>query len=188
MDFRLTDDQNLLRRSVREFAETELRPHVREWDETQHFPAEVIPLLASLGLMGIQIPERYGGAGLSSIDYCICIEELARVEPSVALSVAAHNGLCSAHIFMFGNESQKQRYLAPLARGEKIGAWGLTESTSGSDASRMRTSATRAANSWSLTGSKTFTTHGRVGQIMVVMAVKDRHAGSKGLSVLHVEL
>jgi alkylation response protein AidB-like acyl-CoA dehydrogenase len=187
MDFRLTGDQHVLRRSVREFAETEIRPHVREWDETQHFPVEAIPLLGSLGLMGIQIPEAYGGAGMTAIDYCICIEELARVEPSLALSVAAHNGLCSAHIFMFGDESQKQRFLVPLARGEKIGAWGLTESTSGSDASRMRTSATRAANSWSLTGSKTFTTHGRVGQIMVVMAVTDRNAGSKGISAFIVE-
>ncbi len=187
MDFRLTDEQQLLRESVREFAESEIRPHVREWDETQHFPVEAIPLLASLGLMGIQIPEQYGGAGMSAIDYCICIEELARVEPSLALSVAAHNGLCSAHIFMFGDESQKQRYLAPLARGQKIGAWGLTESTSGSDAARMRTSATRVAGSWSLTGSKTFTTHGRVGQIMVVMAVTDRDAGSKGISAFIVE-
>jgi alkylation response protein AidB-like acyl-CoA dehydrogenase len=187
MDFRLTDDQHVLRRSVREFAETEVRPHVREWDEAQHFPVELIPPLGSLGLMGIQIPEAYGGAGMSAIDYCICIEELARVEPSLALSVAAHNGLCSAHIFMFGDESQKQRFLVPLARGEKIGAWGLTESTSGSDASRMRTSATRAAGSWSLTGSKTFTTHGRVGQVMVVMAVTDSNAGSKGISAFILE-
>src|SRR5439155_14440935 len=138
MDFRLTEEQELLRRSVREFAETEIRPHVREWDEAQHFPIEIVPTLASLGLMGIQVPEQYGGAGMSAIDYCICIEELARVDPALALSVAAHNGLCSAHILMFGNESQKQRYLVPLARGAKVGAWGLTESTSGSDAAGMR--------------------------------------------------
>ena len=134
MDFRLTDDQQLLRRSVREFAETEIQPHVREWDEAQHFPTEIVPALAALGLMGIQFPEQYGGAGMSAIDYCICIEEIARVDPSVALSLAAHNGLCSAHISLFGTEAQKQQYLVPLARGEKIGAWGLTESTSGSDA------------------------------------------------------
>src|SRR4026207_1712177 len=100
----LSDDQELLRRSVREFAETEIRPHVREWDEAQHFPAEVIHALAALGLMGIQIPEQYGGSGMSAIDYCICIEELARVDPALALSVAAHNGLCSAHILFFGND------------------------------------------------------------------------------------
>src|SRR4051795_6739840 len=118
MDFRLTDEQELLRRSVREFAETEIRPHVVEWDNAQHFPVELVPQLASLGLMGIQCPEEFGGAGMSAIDYCICIEELARVDPGLALSVAAHNGLSSAHIFMFGTEAQKQRFLTPLARGE----------------------------------------------------------------------
>src|ERR1700681_4370988 len=143
MDFRLTAEQELLRRSVREFAETEIRPHVREWDQAQHFPVELVPALAALGLMGIQFPEEYGGAGMSAIDYCICVEELARVDPSVALSVAAHNGLCSAHIAAFGSEAQKQQYLTPLARGEKIGAWALTESSSGSDAGGMRTTAVR---------------------------------------------
>src|SRR2546430_8006388 len=187
MDFRLTEEQELLRRSVREFAETEIRPHVREWDQTQHFPDELVPRLASLGLLGIQFPEAYGGAGMSGIDYCICIEELARVDPGVALSVAAHNGLCAAHTAMFGTEAQKRTYLAPLARGEKIGAWGLTESTSGSDAAGMRTTATRAGACWVLNGSKTFTTHGRVCDVMVVMAVTDRAAGTKGISAFVVE-
>ncbi len=187
MDFRFTEDQILLRRSVREFAETEMRPHVREWDEAQHFPGELVPKLAALGLLGIQFPETYGGAALSGIDYCICIEELARVDPAVALSVAAHNGLCSAHIAMFGNDAQKQQYLTPLARGEKIGAWGLTESTSGSDAAGMRTTAVRAGACWVLNGSKTFTTHGRVGDIFVAMAVTDRGAGRKGISAFIIE-
>ncbi|HUR34238.1 MAG TPA: acyl-CoA dehydrogenase family protein [Vicinamibacterales bacterium] len=187
MDFRLTDDQELLRRSVREFAETEIRPHVREWDEAQHFPSEIIPTLASLGLMGIQFPEQYGGSGMSAIDYCICIEELARVDPGLALSVAAHNGLCSAHIFLFGSEAQKQRWLVPLARGEKIGAWGLTESTSGSDAAGMRTTATRTATGWTLNGSKTFITHGRVGHVMVVIAITDKAAATRGISAFIVE-
>jgi alkylation response protein AidB-like acyl-CoA dehydrogenase len=187
VDFRPTEEQQLLRRSVREFAETEMRPHVREWDERQHFPAELMPKLASLGLLGIQFPEQYGGAGLSAIDYCICIEELARVDPAVALSVAAHNGLCSAHIFLFGNEQQRQKYLPPLTRGQKIGAWGLTESSSGSDAAGMRTTATRAGDCWVLNGSKTFTTHGRVGDTMVVMAVTDRAAGTKGISAFIVD-
>jgi alkylation response protein AidB-like acyl-CoA dehydrogenase len=187
MDFRLTEEQDLLRRSVREFAETEIRPHVREWDESQHFPAEIVPALADLGLLGIQFPEEYGGAGMSAIDYCICIEELARVDPGLALSVAAHNGLCSSHIFMFGTEAQKQKYLVPLAKGEKIGAWGLTESTSGSDAAAMRTTATRAGSCWVLNGSKQFTTHGRVGHVVVAMAVTDRAAGTKGISAFIVE-
>ena len=173
MDFRPTEEQVLLRRTVREFADTEIRPHVREWDEQQHFPRELMTKLAALGLLGIQYPEQYGGAAMSAIDYCICIEELARVDPAVSLSVAAHNGLCSAHIFLFGTEEQKQKYLAPLARGERIGGWGLTESTSGSDAAGMRTTATRAGACWVLNGSKTFTTHGRVCDTMVVMAVTD---------------
>src|SRR5207344_2363297 len=148
MDFRLTEDQELLRRSVREFAETEIRPHIVEWDNAQHFPIELVPKLAGLGLMGIQCPEAYGGAGMSAVDYCICIEELARVDPSVSLSVAAHNGLCSAHLLMFGTESQKTRYLVPLAKGETLGAWGLTEASAGSDAAAMRTTARRDGDGW----------------------------------------
>jgi alkylation response protein AidB-like acyl-CoA dehydrogenase len=187
MDFRPTEEQALLRRTVREFAETEIRPHVREWDEAQHFPTELVPKLAALGLMGIQFEERYGGAAMSAVDYCICIEELARVDPSIALSVAGHNGLCASHINLFGTDVQKQKYLTPLARGEKVGAWGLTESTSGSDAAGMRTTATRVANCWVLNGAKTFITHGRVGHVMVVMAVTDKTAGRKGISAFIVE-
>ena len=187
MDFRLTDEQALLRRSVREFAEAEIRPHVREWDAAQHFPAEIVPKLGALGLMGIQVPEAYGGAGMSAIDYCICIEELARVDPAVALSVAAHNGLSVAHIAACGSETQKQQYLAPLARGEQIGAWGLTESTSGSDAAAMRMTAVRTDDGWVLNGAKTFTTHGRVGDVMVVMAVTGRAAAAtRGVSAFIV--
>jgi len=187
MDFRLTEEQALLRRTVREFAETEIRPYVREWDQDQHFPTELMPKLASLGLLGIQFPDEYGGAAMSAIDYCLCIEELARVDPGVALSVAAHNGLCASHIFLFGTGDQKKRFLTPLARGEKIGAWGLTESTSGSDAAGMRTTAVRAGACWVINGSKTFTTHGRVGHTMVVMAVTNRAAGTKGVSAFIVE-
>src|SRR5437868_6936558 len=187
MDFRPSEDQALLRRSVREFAETEIRPHVREWDQEQHFPIELMPKLAALGLLGIQFPEQYGGAGMTAVDYCICIEELARVDPGVALSVAAHNGLCASHIALFGSEAQKQKYLVPLARGEKIGAWGLTESTSGSDAAGMRTTATRAGACWVLNGSKTFTTHARVGDVLVAMAVTARSGGTRGISAFIVE-
>src|SRR5438876_9194156 len=188
MDFRLTAEQQLLRRSVREFAEAEIRPHVREWDQAQQFPANLIPQLAALGLMGIQFPEMYGGAGMSAVEYCICIEELARVDPAVALSVAAHNGLCAAHIALAGTDQQKQRYLVPLASGEKIGAWGLTESTSGSDAAAMRTTATKSDGDWVLNGSKTFTTHGRIGDVLVVMAITSARAPrSKGISAFIVE-
>jgi alkylation response protein AidB-like acyl-CoA dehydrogenase len=187
MDFRLTEEQALLRRTVREFAETEIRPHVRDWDQEQHFPSELMPKLASLGLLGIQFPEEYGGAAMTAVDYCICLEELARVDPAVALSVAAHNGLCASHIYLFGTDDQKRKFLGPLARGEKVGGWGLTESTSGSDAAGMRTAATRAGACWVINGAKTFTTHGRVGDIIVVMAVTDREAGSKGVSAFVVE-
>ena len=187
MDFRLTDDQQLLRRSVREFAEREIRPHVMEWDEAQHFPQELIPKLGALGLMGIQFPEAFGGAAMSAVDYCICIEELARVDPSIALSVAAHNGLGAAHIAMFGTEDQKRRYLTPLARGEKLAAWALTEAQSGSDAAAMRTTAVRQGECWVLNGAKQFITHGRYGDIMVVMAVTDRSRGNRGISAFIVE-
>ena len=187
MDFRLTAEQELLRSSVREFAEIEIRPHVRAWDDAQHFPIELVPKLGELGLMGIQFSEEYGGAGLSAVDYCLCVEELARVDPAVALSVAAHNGLCAAHIAMFGTEAQKQTYLVPLARGHKIGAWGLTESTSGSDAAGMRTAATKTDGAWVLNGSKAFTTHGRVGDVLVVIAVTDRTSRNRGVSAFIVE-
>jgi len=188
MDFGLTEHQKVLRRTVREFAESEIRPWVMQWDEAQCFPAELMPRLADLGLMGIQIPEEYGGAGMSAVDYCICVEELARVDPSVALTVAAHNGLCTAHIHMFGTEAQKQAYLIPLARGEKIGAWGLTEPTAGSDAGGTQTRAVRQqGGGWLLNGAKTFTTHGSVGHIMVAMALTDRSAGRHGISAFIVE-
>jgi alkylation response protein AidB-like acyl-CoA dehydrogenase len=187
VDFRLTDEQQLLRQTVREFAEAEIRPHVREWDDAQHFPSELVPKLAALGLMGVQFPEVYGGAAMSAIDYCLCIEELARVDPSVSLSVAAHNGLGPAHIAMFGTEAQKQKWLVPLARGEKLGAWALTEPNAGSDAAATRTMATREGECWVLNGAKTFITHGASADVMVVMAVTDRTRGAKGISAFVIE-
>jgi alkylation response protein AidB-like acyl-CoA dehydrogenase len=187
MDLRLSEEQTLLRRAVREFAETEIRPHVREWDEAQHYPPELTPKLAALGLMGIQFPETYGGAAMSSVDYCICIEELARVDPSICLSVAAHNGLGAAHIAAFGTEEQKRRYLVPLATGEKLAAWALTEASSGSDAAAMQTRAVRDGDCWVINGTKQFITHGRSGDLMVVMAVTSRGKGSRGISAFIVE-
>jgi alkylation response protein AidB-like acyl-CoA dehydrogenase len=187
MDFRLTEEQDLLRRTVREFAETEIRPHVMEWDEAQEFPLDLLPKLAGLGLTGIQFPEDYGGAALSAVDYCICIEELARVCPAIALSVAAHNGLCSAHIGMFASDEQKRQFLPRLVRGEVLGAWGLTEAGAGSDAAGMRTTAVRQGQCWVINGAKTFITHGRIGGVMVVIAVTDRTKGHRGISAFIVE-
>jgi alkylation response protein AidB-like acyl-CoA dehydrogenase len=182
MHLELTPDQELLRRTVREFAEAEIGPHVMAWDEAQSFSPDLVPKLAALGLMGIQVPDAYGGAGLSAIEYCICIEELARVDPSIALSVAAHNGLCVAHLSMFGTEAQKQRYLVPLAKGEMLGAWGLTEASAGSDAGAMRTAARREGDGWEITGTKQFITHGRIGHVIVVMTVTDKAKGRLGMS------
>jgi alkylation response protein AidB-like acyl-CoA dehydrogenase len=187
MDFRLSDEQELLRRSVREFCEAEIRPNVREWDEAQMFPKQLLSKLAELGLMGIQFAPEYGGAGMSAVDYCICIEELARVDPSVSLSVAAHNGLGASHIAMFGTAEQKKTFLTPLAKGEKLAAWGLTEPSSGSDAAAMRTYAVRDGDSWVLNGSKAFITHGKTGDTIVVMAVTDKSKGNKGISAFIVE-
>ncbi len=187
MDFRPSEEQELLRRTVREFAETEIGPHVMEWDEAQEFSADLLPKLAAIGLAGVQFPEEFGGAGLSAVDYCICIEELARVCPAVALSVAAHNGLCSAHISTFGNDQQKQRYLPRLVRGEVWGAWGLTEAGAGSDAAGMRTTAVRQGQCWLINGAKTFITHGKIGGVMVVIAVTDRTKGHRGISAFVVE-
>ena len=187
MDFRPTEQHEILRRTVREFAEGEIRPNVLAWDEAQHFPDELVPRLAEQGLMGIQIPEAYGGAGMSAVEYCICVEELARVDPAVSLSVAAHNGLCASHLAMFGTEAQKRRYLVPLATGAWIGAWALTEPTAGSDAARIRTSAARDGDGWVINGTKTFITHGSIGDVMVVMAVTDRARAHRGISAFIVE-
>jgi alkylation response protein AidB-like acyl-CoA dehydrogenase len=188
VDFRLSEDQALLRASVREFAEAEMRPHVMAWDEAQHFPMDLLPKLADLGLMGIQFAEEYGGSAMSAVDYCICIEELARVCPAIALSVAAHNGLCSSHIAMFGTGAQKTRYLPRLVRGEVLGAWGLTEAGAGSDAAGMKTTAVRdGQGGWVINGAKNFITHGSIGGVMVVIAVTDRAKGHRGISAFVVE-
>jgi alkylation response protein AidB-like acyl-CoA dehydrogenase len=158
-----------------------------EWDEAQHFSTDLLPKLAALGLMGIQFDEQYGGSAMSAVDYCICIEELARVDPAVALSVAAHNGLCSAHINMFGTDAQKTTYLPRLVKGDVLGAWGLTEASAGSDAAGMRTTAVRQGDCWVLNGAKTFITHGAIGGVMVVMAVTDRSKGNRGISAFVLE-
>ena len=182
MNFELNEEQQQIKMSVREFAESEIKPHVMEWDETQHFPAELRPQLAELGLMGVIFPEQYGGAGMGYIEYATIIEEIARVDGSVGLSVAAHNSLCSNHIYMFGSEEQKQKYLVPLARGESFGAWGLTEAGAGSDASGTRTTAVKNNGNYIVNGSKNFITHAISCETLVAVAVTDKEKGNKGIS------
>lgn len=182
MNFELNEEQTQIKYSIREFAESEILPNVMEWDETQHFPAELRPKLAELGLLGILFPEEYGGAGMGYVEYATIVEEIGRVCGSVGLSVAAHNSLCSNHIFMFGTEEQKQKYLVPLARGESFGAWGLTEAQAGSDASGTRTTAIRSNGGWKVNGSKNFITHAISCETLVAVAVTDKDKGNRGIS------
>jgi alkylation response protein AidB-like acyl-CoA dehydrogenase len=187
VDFSLTDEQQQLQRTVRDFAQSEIAPHVMEWDEASRFPAELIPKLAELGLLGIIFPEKYGGAGLGYIEYAIAIEELARVDGSVALIVAAHNSLCTNHIYKFGTEAQRQKYVVPLAQGKKLGCWSLTEPEAGSDAGGTRTVAARQGGCWVLNGAKTFTTNGHYADVCVAMASTDREKGRHGISAFIIE-
>jgi alkylation response protein AidB-like acyl-CoA dehydrogenase len=187
VDFSLTDEHQQLQRTVRDFAQSEIAPHVMEWDEASRFPAELIPKLAELGLLGIIFPEKYGGAGLGYIEYAIAIEELARVDGSVALIVAAHNSLCTNHIYKFGTEAQRQKYVVPLAQGKKLGCWSLTEPEAGSDAGGTRTMATRQGGCWVLNGAKTFTTNGHYADVCVAMASTDREKSRHGISAFIIE-
>jgi alkylation response protein AidB-like acyl-CoA dehydrogenase len=187
VDFRLTEEQELTRRTVREFAENEIAPLSRQLDERQEFPTVLMHKLGEMGLLGMLFPAEYGGAGLGYLDYVLVIEELSRVDAAIGLSVAAHNSLCSNHIYLAGTEEQKRRFLVPLAQGRKIGAWSLTEPTAGSDASGTRTTATRDGKDYILNGSKTFATHGSVCEVAVVFAVTDRSKGKHGISAFVLE-
>jgi alkylation response protein AidB-like acyl-CoA dehydrogenase len=187
VDFELNEEQQQIRISIREFAEAELRPHVLEWDESQHFPVELLPKFAKLGITGVIIPEEYGGAGMGYIEYATIIEELARVDPSIALSIAAHNSLSSGHLYLAASESQKRDFLTPMAQGEFLGAWGLTEPSSGSDASSMRTTAVKRNGQWVINGSKNFITNASFAGLAVTIAITDRTAGSHGISAFIVE-
>ena len=187
MDFELTEEQKAIKQAVREFAESEVRPHVSEWDETQHFPREILGGLARLGLMGVVFPPEYGGAGLGYSEYVTVIEELARVDGSVAIILAAHTSLCAGHIFTAGTEEQKRKYLGPLARGEKLGCWSLTEPQAGSDAGGTRTTARLDGDAWVLNGAKTFTSNGTYADICVAMAVTDKTAHKHGISAFIIE-
>jgi len=187
VNFSFTEEQQQLRKSVREFAEGEIGPHVMEWDEASHFPLELLPKLADMGLLGVIFPEEYGGTGLGYVEYATVIEELSRVDGSVGLFVAAHNSLCSNHIYKFGTEEQKRKYLVPLASGKKLGAWSLTEPEAGSDAGGTRTTAVRNDCCWVLNGAKTFCTNGHYADICVAMAVTDKSKGSHGISAFILE-
>ncbi len=187
MDFSFTDTQQQLRHTVREFSESEIAPHVMEWDEASRFPSELIPKLAQMGLLGVIFSEEHGGAGLGYIEYATVIEELSRVDGSVGLIVAAHNSLCTNHIYKFGTPQQREKYVVPLAQGQKLGCWSLTEPEAGSHAGGTRTSAVRKNDGWVLNGAKTFTTNGHYADVCVAMAVTDTGKGSKGISAFIVE-
>ena len=188
MNFELSDDEKALQKTVRDFAQAEIAPHCRKWDNESHFPTELVPKLGQLGLLGMTIDEEYGGSAMSMQEIALVIEELAAVDGSVAITVASHNGLCSGHISLFGNEDQKRRYLPDLASGKKLGAWGLTEPGSGSDAAGAKTKATRLPEgSWSLSGQKTFITQGSVGSVAVILAVTSPEKKQRGITSFIVE-
>ncbi|MEA2162797.1 MAG: hypothetical protein QOK37_924 [Thermoanaerobaculia bacterium] len=188
MDFRLTDEQTQIQEMVRDFALTEIKPNLNEWDEAQHFPVETFKRAGGLGMLGVTIPEQYGGAGLSYIDYIHVVEELAVIDSGFALSVAAHNSLCTGHIYLDGNAEQKKKWLPKLTSGEWIGAWGLTEPSSGSDASGMHTTAVKDGDDWILNGTKNFITNATYADIAVVLTVTDRNDAKRGVTAFAVEM
>jgi len=181
MEFDFNEEQRLIQQAARDFAENEIRPHIMKYDESQEFPMEIFKKMGEMGFLGVFIPEKYGGAGMGYVEYVIIIDEIARVDPSIGLGVAAHNSLCTGHIFYHASEEQKNDYLPDLATGKKLGAWGLTEPGSGSDAGGMRTIAVKEGDEWVLNGSKNFITHGTVGETYVILAVTDpkerKHGG-----------
>jgi alkylation response protein AidB-like acyl-CoA dehydrogenase len=186
MDFDLTQDQISIRDMVRDVARKEIAPHAKDWDERQHFPREIFTQLGELGLLGILVPEEYGGAGLGYVEYVTVLEELGAADGGVCLSVAAHNSLCTNHLFHFGSEALKREFVPKLATGEWIGAWGLTEPEAGSDAGGTRTTAVPDGDEWVLNGSKNFITHASVGNCAVVMARTSREGSHHGISAFFV--
>lgn len=185
--YELDDQLKLIQETIREFAENEIVPNIMKWDEEQIFPREVFSKLGEQGFMGILVPEEFGGAGLGYTHYALIVEELARYDPSISLSVAAHNGLCTNHINLFSNKEQKEKYLINLAQGKYIGAWCLTEPTSGSDAGSLKSLARKENGKYIINGSKTFATHGSVGEVAVVFARTNPDKGKKGISAFIVE-
>ena len=187
MDFKETENQQMVREMARDFAEREIRPHFMKWDESQEFPVPLFKKLGELGLMGIFIPEEYGGSGMNYHEYITAIVEIAKVCGSIGLSVAAHNSLCTGHIYYNGSEEQKKKYLPKLATGEWIGAWGLTETGTGSDAGGMNTTAVRDGDYWVINGSKNFITHGKSGDVAVVIVRTGEKGDSHGMSAFIIE-
>jgi hypothetical protein len=187
MDFLFTQEQEILKESIRKFAEKEIQPFIKESDEKGIWPEGMTEKLAEMGLLGIIIPTEYSGAGYSNIDYVIILEEISKVDPSVGLVIAAHNSLCSNHINLFGNEEQKKKYLTRLASGQTLGAWGLTEAEAGSDASALKTRATKEGDHWLLNGTKLFITNGSLAEIAVVMAVTNSEEKRNGISAFILE-
>src|SRR4029453_11756147 len=187
MNFDLTEEQKLLKQTIRDFAETQIAPGAAARDEAARFPTELIPKMAELGLFGIMIPQEYSGAGLDTLSAAIIGEELARVDAAIALIVASHNSLCAAHILNFGSEMQKQKYLPSLARGEKLGAWALTEPGSGSDAAALKTRATLEGEHWVLSGEKQFITQGSTAGVYVIMTSTEPSQGKRGISAFIAE-
>jgi len=187
MNFDLTEEQKLLKKTIRNFAETQIAPGAAARDEAARFPTELIPKMAEVGLFGIMIPQEYGGAGLDTVSAAIIVEELARFDAAIALIVASHNSLCAAHILNFGSQTQKQKYLPPLAHGEKLGAWALTEPGSGSDAAALKTRATLEGEYWVLSGEKQFTTQGSTAGVYVIMTSTEPSRGKRGISAFIIE-
>ena len=187
MDYKSSENQELIKQTIRDFVEKNIRPKLMEWDEAQYFPVEVFKKMGELGLMGILVPEKYHGAGLTYFEYVTAIQEVARVCGSIGLSMAAHNSLCTGHIMAFGNEEQKEKYLPKLATGEWIGAWGLTEANTGSDALRMRVVAKQDGDHWIINGAKNWITHGISGDVAVVLARTGEMNDSHGITAFVVE-
>jgi len=185
--FELDENQLAIKETIRNFAEEKIKPRVMEFDESQEFPIDLMHQLGELGFLGILVPESFGGAGLGYVEYALVVEELARIDPSLSLSVAAHNGLCTNHINVFANDNLKKKYLPDLAGGRKIGAWGLTEPASGSDAGAMQTIAVKDGKYFVLNGTKAFITHGKSGETAVVMAVTNKEKKKKGISAFIIE-
>jgi len=187
MDIQFSEELKMIASSAKDFAEQYIRPYVMKWDETQHFPIEVLKKAGEMGFMGIFIPEEYGGSGLGYHEYVTIIEEISKVDPSIGLSIAAHNSLCTGHIYYFGNEEQKRKWLPKLASGEHLGAWGLTEHNTGSDAGGMNTTAVKNGEHYILNGSKNFITHGKSGDVAVVIARTGKKGDSHGMSAFIIE-
>lgn len=187
MDFNLSEQELAVQKLARDFARNEIAPYIMKYDESQEFPMEIAKKLGDIGFLGIIFPEEYGGSNFSTMEYAIIVEEISKVDPSMGLTIAAHNGLCTNHIYSFANETLKKKYLPDLTSGRKLGAWGLTENVSGSDAAGMATTGEKKNGHYVINGSKLFITHGSVGETAVVTAVTDKSSGKNGISAFILE-